>query len=142
MFQGIIPKFMRKLVFLLLSLIVLSSCSGTTSYTSDYSINNNTSKAESRYSDYVNIKYRKDSVDIANLRFEELDTSKSSWIRDAWYDEDNQYMIINLNGTYYHYCGIPNSSWDTFKRANSFGSHYNSSIEGRYDCRTNYIPQY
>ena len=91
---------------------------------------------------YVYVKYRDGLVDIANPRFEYLDTSKSSLVRGAWYDDDNQYMIINLTGTYYHYCGMPTSIWNSFKLTDSFGSFYNSHIKGRYDCREYPIPQY
>ncbi|MBT3705074.1 KTSC domain-containing protein [Candidatus Peregrinibacteria bacterium] len=51
-------------------------------------------------------------------------------------------MVINLNGTYYHYCGMPSSAWSSFERADSFGTYYNKYIEGDYDCRYNYVPTY
>jgi len=91
---------------------------------------------------YIKVKYREDLVDIGNPRFEYLDTSRSSFIRGAWYDEDNNYMIINLKGTYYHYCGLPLKIWIDFKRADSFGTYYNKYIKGNYDCRCNYVPWY
>lgn len=94
------------------------------------------------YHNYVEIKYRDDVVDIADTRFQALDTSRSSFIRGAWYDEDNEYMIINLDGTYYHYCGMPSNTWSSFKVADSFGSHYNRFIKGDYDCRMNSVPIY
>lgn len=89
---------------------------------------------------YVSVKYRSDPVDISS--FEHLDTSKSSWVRGAWYDSGNKYMIINLSGTNYHYCSMPNSVWRNFKSASSFGSHYNGYIKGNYDCRVYPIPEY
>lgn len=93
-------------------------------------------------SNSVNVKYREDNVDISADRFEEFDTSKSSFIRGAWYDEGNNYMIINLSGTYYHYCGKPRSSWDSFKSASSLGEYYNQRIKGSYDCRIYAVPDY
>jgi len=93
-------------------------------------------------SDKVYVKYRDTLVDIGHPRFEYLDTSKSSWVRGAWYDDDNQYMIINLSGVNYHYCGMSKSAWDLFKKASSFGSYYNTYIKGRYDCRTYPVPDY
>lgn len=89
---------------------------------------------------YVNVKYRDDMVDIGNPRFEALDTSKSSFINGAWYDSGNEYMIIKLDSTYYHYCELPETVWNTFKKADSFGSYYNSSIKNKYDCREGHIP--
>jgi len=89
---------------------------------------------------YVDVRYRNDPVDVAS--FEYLNTSRSSWVRGAWYDADNQYMIINLQGTNYHYCGMPSSAWRSFKSASSFGSHYNAFIKSNYDCQYNHPPDY
>jgi len=91
---------------------------------------------------YVKVKYREDLVDIAHPRFEYLDTSRSSFVRGAWYDEDNIYMVIKLKETYYHYCGMPKNIWSSFKMADSFGTFYNIYIKGHYDCRINYVPEY
>ncbi len=96
----------------------------------------------SHTSNYINIRYRSDNVDIAHPRFEYLNTARSSWIRGAWYDEKNGYMIINLNGVYYHYCSMPRSVWNSFKSASSFGTFYNQRIKGMYDCRIHPVPQY
>lgn len=81
-------------------------------------------------------------VDIGHSRFEYLDTSGSSFVGGAWYDVNSQYMVINLNGTYYHYCRMPSLAWNNFKKANSFGSHYNMAVKGLYDCRLGGIPDY
>ncbi len=80
----------------------------------------------------VDVKYCDEPVDIA--LFEELDTSKSSWVRGAWYDAENEYMVINLSGTYYHYCSLPLSIWEDFKSASSFGSEFNKNIKGKFAC--------
>lgn len=93
-------------------------------------------------SNYVSIKYRSDKVDIENTRFEYLNTSSSSLVNGAWYDDSNNYMVINLNGTYYHYCGLPINIWKDFGSASSFGTYYNSNIKGNYDCRYNPVPVY
>ncbi len=91
---------------------------------------------------YINVRYRDGLVDINHSRWEYQDTLKSSWIRGGWYDSENQYMIINLQGVNYHYCGMPESVWASFKVASSFGSYYNNYIKGRYDCRLNPVPRY
>jgi len=99
--------------------------------------------AQSEYTpNYVTVKYRDGDVDVANPRFEYLDTSTSSFVQGAWYDFSEQYMIINLNGTNYHYCSLPSSVWQEFMTAESFGSYYNSDIKGYYDCRENPVPNY
>ncbi len=100
-------------------------------------------EAEITYEDnYIKVKYRDDLVNIGHPRFEYLDTSKSSFVRGAWYDEDNSYMIIKLKETYYHYCGMPLVVWTIFKKEDSFGTFYNTWIKGHYDCRLNYVPVY
>ena len=91
---------------------------------------------------YIKVEYRDSEIDINHERWDYLDTIKSSWINGAWYDKDNKYMIINLEGSYYNYCGVSNSVWDRFTEADSFGTDYNRYIKGNYDCRYNYMPEY
>lgn len=122
---------------LLISGLFLSGCTPTE--TSQYSSSYKTTTHTPRY---ISIKYRNDSVDINHSRWEKLNTSRSSFVNGAWYDSQNKYMVINLNGTYYHYCGLPSYVWSSFKSASSFGSHFNSNIKGRYDCRVNSVPNY
>lgn len=137
---------MRKLSLftLLMFFSILSGCDSTTQDYSNTTTNTNTEmvnqETESEYTNYVTVKYRNDPVDIAN--FEELDTSKSSFVRGAWYDETNEYMIIDLNGIKYHYCGLPSSERDGLNNADSFGTYYNSYIKWNYDCRNWGMPSY
>ena len=72
-------------------------------------------------SDYVNVKYRDDKVNISASNFEPLNKSDST-VKGAWYDSSNEYMVIKLSGTYYHYCGMPNSAWRDFSSASSLYS--------------------
>jgi len=95
-----------------------------------------------RATNYVAIKYRDTSVDINAAYFEHLNTAGSSFVRGAWYDQDNQYMIINLSGTYYHYCCMPKKVWNDFKKADSYGAFYNKNIKEKYDCRQCKVPEY
>jgi KTSC domain-containing protein len=88
------------------------------------------------------VKYRQTPVDLADRRFEYLDTSRSSFITDAWYDSSNSYMVIGLRGTYYHYCRMPRNAWNSFRAADSFGRHYNAFIKGNFDCRLGGVPVY
>lgn len=136
---------MKKLTIIsLILLAVLAGCVTTTTGTSIDSISRNyiSDEMSSHVSNFVSIKYRSDAVDIASPQFEELDTSRSSFVRGAWYDSDKQYMIIKLSGTYYHYCGMPQSMWREFKNASSFGKKYNASIKENYDCRLGVVPEY
>ena len=88
------------------------------------------------------VKYRQTPVDVADPRFEYLDTSRSSFITGAWYDSSNFYMVIGLRGTYYHYCRMPRNAWNSFQVADSLGRHYNAFIKGNYDCRLGGVPVY
>ncbi len=55
-------------------------------------------------SETVDVKYR-GPVDLKT--FECRDTPRSSFIQRVCYDKPQSYMIINLKGTYYHYCDLP-----------------------------------
>src|SRR5262245_18616002 len=90
----------------------------------------------------VRVKYRQTPVNVADPRFEYLDTSRSSFITGAWYDSSNSYMVIGLRGTYYHYCRMPRNAWSAFQVADSLGRHYNAFIKGNYDCRLGGVPAY
>ena len=89
----------------------------------------------------IEVKYRASAVDLNN--FEEINTAKSTFIKEAFYDTNNNYFIIKLQNTYYHYCNFPSDLWDDFKQAQSFGQYYTSNIKGKYDCEENWIvPEY
>ena len=100
------------------------------------------STAGAQSTQVVRVKYRATPVDVADPRFDYLDTSRSSFVNGAWYDESNMYMVIGLKGTYYHYCRMPLNAWDSFRSADSFGRHFNRFIKGRFDCRLGGVPDY
>lgn len=89
----------------------------------------------------VNIKHSSISVDLNNSNFEDFH-KPSSFIGGAWYDKKYSYLIIKLNGVYYHYCGLPVSTWSDFKEAPSLGKFYNQYIKEKFDCRFDIIPDY
>jgi KTSC domain len=90
-------------------------------------------------SETVDVKYR-GQVDLRP--FSCTDVSRSSFINRVCYDRTNEYMLISLNGIYYHYCEIDNGTVGALMGAESMGRYYNASIKGRFDCRTRRIPQY
>lgn len=92
-------------------------------------------------SGYVKIKYRDDKVNISANNFESLDESDST-VKGAWYDGSNEYMVIKLGSTYYHYCGMPSSAWSAFKTTSSPYVYYQDSVKGNFDCRVNPVPRY
>lgn len=91
---------------------------------------------------WITVKYRSDPVDIGAPYFELLKILDSSLVRAAWFDHENYYLIINLNGTNYHYCSVPKDVWLQMKEIDSLGAYYLASIKGNFDCRYNYLPTY
>jgi len=81
--------------------------------------------------EYVDVKYG-NTVDISEYR--DVDTSGSSFMRGGSYDAVDDYLILNLNGTNYNYCDVPEYIVDDLEDASSHGSYYNSNIKGQYDC--------
>jgi hypothetical protein len=95
-------------------------------------------------SETVDVKYR-GQVDLKT--FDCRDTPRSSFILRVCYDKPQSYMIINLKGTYYHYCELPAATYDALMGAPSMGQFYNQSIKGTgsdgpYDCRMHRVPSY
>jgi hypothetical protein len=86
------------------------------------------------------VKYRDTPVCLQEFQYQ--DTRKSSFVRGAWYDADNDYLVISLKGTRYHYCRMPVGVWNAFRAARSFGRFYLRSIKGKFDCRLGGVPAY
>jgi hypothetical protein len=92
----------------------------------------------------VDIKYR-GPVDLKPFACQDI--TRSSFVNRVCYDAANQYMVILLKNTYYHYCELPKSTLDAFMVADSMGRYFNANIrgtgkDGPYDCRTHKVPQY
>ena len=88
----------------------------------------------------VIVKYR-GTVDLAPFKCDEI--TRSSFIRRVCYDAANEYMIILLQSTYYHYCEIDRATVKALMEAPSMGQFYNARIKGAsFDCRTHKVPQY
>jgi hypothetical protein len=87
----------------------------------------------------VSVKYRGE-VDLAPFACEA--TARSSFIERICYDAKNSYMLINLRGTWYHYCEIDQGTVSDLLEAESMGRFYNASIKGNFDCRTHRVPAY
>ena len=87
----------------------------------------------------VYVKYR-GSVDLAPFTCETV--TRSSLVRRVCYDRRNAYMIISLQGTYYHYCEIDVRTVSQLLGADSMGRYYLNNIKGNFDCRTRRVPAY
>ena len=91
------------------------------------------------HSESVDVKYR-GTVNLAP--FVCTDVQRSSFIKRVCYDKPHLYMLINLNGIYYHYCAIDAATVASLMSADSMGRSYNAAIKGRFDCRVNRGPDY
>ena len=87
----------------------------------------------------VYVKYR-GPVDLSPFGCEWI--TRSSFVQRLCYDASEQYVIVNLRGTYYHYCEVPASVVAAWRNAESIGGFYNASVKGRFDCRVLRVPSY
>lgn len=72
---------------------------------------------------------------------------QSSLVYRTCYDKKARYLLINLKGTYYHYCGIPPRVVENLRHASSKGRYYLKNIRGdaagyAYDCRIKTAAEY
>lgn len=86
----------------------------------------------------VMVKYR-GPVDVAG--FECQASPQSSLVWRTCYDAPHQYLVVNLQGTYYHYCRIPVASVRAWRSADSLGRYFNANIKRNFGCRTGGIPE-
>lgn len=84
----------------------------------------------------VEVKYRGQ----VNLTGFDCRSHPSSLVYRTCFDVMNQYMVVNLRGSYYHYCRIPSGMVGEWRNSSSLGRYYLSNIKGLYDCRKGGIP--
>ncbi len=87
----------------------------------------------------VYVKYR-GSVNLAPFVCEWI--ARSSVVKRLCYDGSEKYVIVNLAGTYYHYCEVPAAVVATWRKAESMGRFFNAYVKGRFDCRILRVPSY
>jgi hypothetical protein len=89
------------------------------------------------HAESVYVKYRGE-VDLSS--FDCKDITRSSFIKRVCYDGRNEYMLISLNDTFYHYCAIDAGTVSSLLSAPSMGEFYNANIKGNFDCRVHRVP--
>ncbi len=89
--------------------------------------------------DAVYVKYR-GLVNLAPFKCDAV--TRNSFIGEICYDSRNNYMLIELSSTWYHYCDIDNDTVSQLLSASSMGHYYNITIKGRFDCRVGHVPAY
>ena len=75
------------------------------------------------------------------------DTPRSSVIQRVCYDRKENYLLINVGGTYYHFCELKPETFEAFATASSMGQFFKQEIESSasgapFDCRTHRVPDY
>ena len=83
------------------------------------------------YAESVYVKYR----GVVNLDRFRCAWVSSSFVDRICYQDEEQYLLVSLKGTYYHYCGVPEALFSSWLLAPSKGRFYNAYVKGRYDCR-------
>lgn len=92
----------------------------------------------------IDVKYY-GSLDLKTFTCTEI--TRSSFVNRACYDKAQQFMVVQLNATYYPYCEIPAATYEAFLASPSMGKYYNANIKGTsndgpFDCRTHRKPGY
>ncbi len=112
-----------------------------TSYAKDPLQKKNFSESETNHEKIITVKYR-GNINVNNGYFQELNLRPSSFIKSMHYDKNNNYLLVRLKNTYYHYCSIPQSVVSDWRSSSSLGRYYNYNIKGNYDCRVYPVPNY
>jgi hypothetical protein len=92
----------------------------------------------------VTVKYR-GPVPLDTFQCATID--RSSLVKRVCYDAAQEYMVILLRGTYYHYCEIGQGVVNALLAADSMGRYFNANIKGSgsdgpFDCRTHRVPDF
>ena len=90
----------------------------------------------SSYAESVYVQYR-GTVSLDNF---DCEKTRSSFVNRICYQQQNNYVLVSLSGTYYQYCRVPYSTVNRWLNSPSKGSFYNSNIKGGFDCRYGGVP--
>jgi len=109
-------------IYLIFFIVLLSSCSS-----------NDCEKLPTAFTSFDEAVKQ---IENAHFNFKDnINTSKSSWIREAKYfscDNKTGFFILKTDKEDYVYQNLPIEIWTGFKNATSFGSYYNRNIKHKY----------
>ncbi len=106
---------MKKIVFVLIGIILASSAASA---------------------ETVNVKYH-GPVDLDDFQCQ---ATTSSFVHRICYQPQQNYVVVLLKKTYYHYCRVPSHIVKVWLSAPSKGKFYIQNIKGNFDCRLGGIP--
>lgn len=95
--------------------------------------------ADAALAERVYVKSRGE-VDLAPFRCEGV--ARSPNVKRICYDAPHRYVLVSLKGIWYHYCGVPVTTVNTWKRAFSKGRYYNDYVRDNFDCTVTPPPAY
>lgn len=79
-------------------------------------------------------------IDLAPFRCEAVPRSPN--VKRICYDEAQLYVLVSLNGVWYHYCGVPPSTIAAWRKSSAKGRFYNDSVRGNFECTGASMPMY
>ena len=91
------------------------------------------------FAECVPVKYREGCVPLEKL---ECKATVSSFVHEVCYDKKNQYMVILLRDTRFHYCNIQSEVVSALIGAESVGKFYNTEVKGNFSCLNKTTPSY
>ena len=86
------------------------------------------------------MKFRRSHVDVSG--FDHFEFEDDDELPEAWYDAENEYLLLCLEDTVYHYTRVPADVWTELKGEEDAMSFYEMEIEGNYDARDGGVPSY
>lgn len=89
----------------------------------------------------VNVQNR-GPVNISNGHFIGYQFNNSSTVKQIYYDKVNQYLLVDLDGAFYHHCAVPIETVNVWISLSSIDEFYSENVQGSYDCRINPMPEY
>jgi hypothetical protein len=93
------------------------------------------------FSETVYVKYR-GLLNLERRELYECPTKESSLEKRIVYDSESKYLVVKLNATYYHYCGVSSKTLNDWLTSPSLGKYYIHYIKNKYDCRKGFVPSY
>lgn len=85
--------------------------------------------------EFIKVKYRQNgAINILEDYFQEIENTDST-IRNAWYDSENLFLLIQIKKTVYQYCNVSEDIWNILNTHKTPYIPYQEYIRGRFDCR-------
>ena len=88
----------------------------------------------------VEVKGRRSSLDLTNTQLVQQECKPSMCIGDVYYDGDNEYLVFQVRGTYYHRCGVSEDVVNEWVNSSNLKKYYEDNIKSEYDCAGRPLP--